>query len=184
MKKIFLITYFMLSFLTFSIEKKWAREIKKEINMYQIDTKLYRSQQLKKEDYEILYKYNINTIINLRFFGRNSDIKIFSDKNLNLISKPLKTWNVSTDEIADILYQIEKNSQSGSVLIHCYHGSDRTGLISSMYRIIYQNWTIEDAKKELIYGPYGFHEIWFNIPKMFNEETINEIKIKIEKLKK
>ena len=38
------------------------------------------------------------------------------------------------------------------VLLHCYHGSDRTGASVAMYRIIFENWTIDDAVKEMKQG--------------------------------
>ncbi len=48
----------------------------------------------------------------------------------------------------------EQNQQK--VLLHCYHGSDRTGASVAMYRIIFQNWSTTDALAEMKHGGYGF----------------------------
>lgn len=86
--------------------------------------------------------------------------------------------------MASVLWQIEQNQKQGAVLVHCYHGADRTGLISAMYRIIYQHWTLEDAKKEMMEGPYGFHSIWKNIEHSFTEDNLSEIKQELVGLRK
>jgi len=53
--------------------------------------------------------------------------------------------------------------QGGPYLIHCHHGSDRTGLMIAMYRILHQHWTTQQALAEMTLGGYGFHPLWQNI---------------------
>ena len=36
--------------------------------------------------------------------------------------------------------------------MHCYHGADRTGLVVAMYRVIYQGWSFDAARSEMIDG--------------------------------
>ena len=79
---------------------------------------------------------------------------------------------------------IEKQQQQGAVLIHCYHGADRTGLISGMYRIIYQGWTVADAKEEMLHGPYGYHSIWKNIANLFTEKTVKQVRQHVAELRR
>ena len=57
-------------------------------------------------------------------------------------------------------------------LVHCYHGADRTGLIVASYRVIYQNWDLNEAKREMQQGPYGYHSVWKNIDNFFNDKKI------------
>lgn len=181
MKKILAFLLLFVSLVTYSND--WATLVSEPINMYKLDEGVYRSQQLSIEDKVLLDELGIKTMISLRFFGRNKDKKVFGETDLNLIRKPLTTWYITPKEIADILYNIEIAKEDGGVLFHCYHGSDRTGLISGMYRIIYQNWEIDEALKELREGPYGFHTIWINIPRMFKQEVIDEIKNEINILR-
>ena len=46
----------------------------------------------------------------------------------------------------------------------------------AMYRIIYHNWTIEQAKKEMLNGPYGYHSVWKNLEALFTESTVKEVR--------
>ena len=39
-------------------------------------------------------------------------------------------------QIADVLPTIRERQKEGAVLVHCYHGADRTGLVVAMYRVI------------------------------------------------
>jgi len=161
----------------------WATEVGKETNLYRLDDKLFRSEQLTEKDYELLRKNNINTLINLRFFDRNDDRQAFGKTSLTLVNTPLLTWSITPQEVARVLWQIEQHQRNGAVLIHCYHGADRTGLISAMYRVVYQNWELNEAKREMMQGPYGFHSVWKNIEGFFTEKNINEIKQELAKLR-
>ena len=161
----------------------WATEVGKETNLYRLDDKLFRSEQLTEKDYELLRKNNINTLINLRFFDRNDDRQAFGKTTLTLVNTPLLTWSITPQEVARVLWQIEQHQRNGAVLIHCYHGADRTGLISAMYRIVYQNWELNEAKREMMQGPYGFHSVWKNIEGFFTEKNINEIKQELANLR-
>lgn len=162
-------------------EKDWAKPVKQEVNLYQIDEKLFRSQQLEEKEYELLRELQVETIISLRFFDRDEDEEVFAGKGLELVNIPLKTWNIKAEEVAKVLWEIEKYQKEGAVLVHCYHGADRTGIVSAMYRVIYQNWTLEEAKRELIEGPYGFHSIWKNIQNFFTEENEKIIRTELER---
>ncbi len=181
MKKIILLFLLLVSCFVYSNDHILL--INKEKNMYKLDEGVYRSKQLELEDLSIINELGIKTIINLRYFNRDKDKKIFKETDLVLINNPLKTWDITPEEVANVLYDIELSKENGAVLFHCYHGSDRTGLIAGMYRIIYQGYEISEALDELIDGPYGFHKIWFNIPRMFNEITVERIKNEIIKLR-
>ena len=45
-----------------------------------------------------------------------------------------------------------------------------------MYRIIFQNWSTDDALNEMKHGGYGFHPIWRNIEALFTPENIRWIR--------
>ena len=60
--------------------------------------------------------------------------------------------------------------------------SDRTGLIVAMYRVIYQNWDLNEAKREMQQAPYGYHSIWKNIDNFFTEENVAKIKVRLNEL--
>lgn len=164
-------------------EQQWAKAVDQSVNLFQVTPTLYRSEQLTAKDTPVLQQQNIHTIINLRFFDREDDQEELSHLPLHLINHPLKSWNVKPKEIAAVLYDIEQAQKKGGVLVHCYHGADRTGLIIGMYRIVNQGWSIDAAQKEMTEGPYGFHTVWRNIPKMYNQETVTQVKLELERLR-
>ncbi|WP_306424935.1 protein-tyrosine phosphatase family protein [Neisseria wadsworthii] len=124
--------------------------------MCKVDARLYRSEQLVRDDIAQIERLGIQSIVNLRFFDRNDDRQLLGGRGFNLINSPLLTWHIKPKNIAEMLYLIEASQQSGPVSVHCYHGADRTGLIVGMYRIIYQGWPVEAAKQEMQQGSYGF----------------------------
>lgn len=161
----------------------WAGAVDKEANLYNLDGKLFRSEQLSPQSYALLKQQNIKTLINLRFFDRNDDLQAFGNTDLKLVNTPLLTWAISPKDVANVLWEIEQAQKQGAVLVHCYHGADRTGLISAMYRVVYQDWTLAEAKREMLQGGYGFHAIWKNIENFFTEQNVKEIKAYLAELR-
>lgn len=49
-------------------------------------------------------------------------------------------------KIVDTIHELIEEGKT--VLVHCAHGSDRTGLIMALYRLIYEGWTAEAAYAE------------------------------------
>ena len=162
----------------------WATVVDQSVNLYQVDKKLFRSEQLSAKDYPLLKQHNVRTIVNLRFFDRNDDQEAFGETGIKLVNTPLISWSISPQEVADVLWQIRQAQQTGGVLVHCYHGADRTGLISAMYRVIYQKWHLAEAKREMMQGPYGFHSIWQNMPNFFTDENVQAIQQRLDELAK
>ena len=98
---------------------------------------------------------------------------VLAEQNFKLVHIPINTWAMDRNDLLDVMKAIQTaKQQDQKVLIHCYHGSDRTGASVAMYRIIYENWTIDDALNEMKHGGYGFHPIWGNIEKLFSPENI------------
>lgn len=163
---------------------RWATPVKQDANLYRIDDKLYRSEQPVADDGDAIEKLGIKSVINLRYFDRNDNDTHLKNRGLTLLNRPLRSWRIKPEDIAQTLYLIEKQQRQGAVLIHCYHGADRTGLISGMYRIIYQGWTVADAKEEMLHGPYGYHSIWKNIANLFTEKTVKQVRQHLAELRR
>ena len=159
----------------------WANQIKADANFYQVDNKLYRSEQPIGADVSTIHAHAIKTIINLRQ-GQDDNPALFGD-TITLIKEPLITWRVKLSDIARILYTIEKHQKTGAVLIHCRHGADRTGIVIAMYRVIYQGMSINEARTEMKYGDYGYHLIWKNLDNLLSETNINQVKHELNRLK-
>jgi protein tyrosine/serine phosphatase len=66
---------------------------------------------------------------------------------------------ITTDDLVEALRIFREADKP--VLVHCMHGSDRTGSFVAAYRIVFQNWTREAALDEFRHGGFGYHEKWF-----------------------
>ena len=131
-------------------------------NFYRVDELLFRSAQLDGSYAAKLHELGIKSIVNLRHFSRGGDRRAFGDQ-FWLANKPLQSWEIKPAQIADVLRTIRERQKEGAVLMHCYHGADRTGLVVAMYRVIYQDWSLGAARSEMIDGGYGFHSMWQDI---------------------
>lgn len=156
--------------------RTWAHVISKPHNFYRVSEHVYRSEQPTGDVLALLRKQNIQMVINLR--ASNLDARVLqSIAHIQMVHIPINTWSINREELLQVMQSIEKaKQQNKNVLIHCYHGSDRTGASVAMYRIIFENWSREDAINEMKHGGYGFHPIWFNIEKLFSPENIKWIR--------
>lgn len=84
------------------------------------------------------------------------------------------------DQIVIKAMNILSREKNGPFLIHCKYGADRTGLMSAMYRILYQNWSKEMAIDEMLNGGYGFHSIWANIIEYIEKADIDSLRHAIQ----
>ena len=155
--------------------KQWAHPILTQSNFYQISPKLFRSERPDQALIPELQKHQIDVVINLRH--RNQDANTFKASSFKLVHIPIQTWNINRQDLLMVMQQIQKaHRQNQNVLIHCYHGSDRTGASVTMYRIIFEDWSTTDALNEMKHGGYGFHPIWKNIEGLFSPENIKWIR--------
>lgn len=153
----------------------WGSAINQPHNFYQVSTDIFRSEQPSTQLLPDLKKYNIKTIINLR--SRDEDQSTFAGSSYHLVHIPIDTWSINREDLLKVMREIQMAKQKNqSVLIHCYHGSDRTGASIAMYRIIFEHWSSKDALNEMKYGGYGFHPIWINIEKIFQPDHIKWIR--------
>lgn len=158
----------------------WGQAIQLADNFYQISPTVYRSEQPDADLVPALKQQGIRRVINLR--QRNPDEKVFASQPFNLVHIPINTWSINRTQLLEVMRTIKHAEQNQEkVLVHCYHGSDRTGASIAMYRIVFQNWSKEDAIKEMKYGGYGFHPIWRNIEPLFSDDNIAWIRTQLDK---
>jgi tyrosine-protein phosphatase SIW14 len=153
---------------------KWASKVIESSlkNWYKLDNHIYRSEQPDEKEFKIIKELGIGTILNLR--ERHTDNKETKNINLKLYHYKLSTRKINYNDLVKILKIIKK--EKSPILIHCWHGSDRTGAVAAVYRIIFQNWSKKDALDELINGGYGYHSIFTNIPELIKNLNIKKLK--------
>ncbi|GAU03410.1 dual specificity protein phosphatase family protein [Burkholderia stabilis] len=143
-------------------------------NLHRITPTLYRSAQLSREDVPELQKLGIRKVISFRAF--HADDSILAGTQIKMQRIRINTWYIRDEDMVTALKALRTADQDGPVLIHCQHGADRTGLVSALYRMVYQGWTREQALDELQHGGYGFHPIWQNITNYLKHVDVERLR--------
>jgi protein tyrosine/serine phosphatase len=144
-------------------------------NFYKLDEHVYRSAQPDSEGAEQISDLGIRHILNLRM--SQTDQEVTEGLGVTLHNVKMHVLNIRDEDIVNALRII--TSADGPVLIHCLHGSDRTGVVAAMYRVVLQNWSKEEALNEMVSGGYGFHHIFINIKEYIINADVVGIKNKI-----
>ncbi|OAT45790.1 protein tyrosine/serine phosphatase [Proteus hauseri ATCC 700826] len=168
--KFLLFTYF---FLLIGCSSRSSDVLVAPENFHQVSAQVYRSGQPTHGEMKWLELQGIKTIINLRqYHSDNDDVE---GTQLKIFQVRMNANNITNSDVIEVLRKI--NSTSEPVLVHCWHGSDRTGAIIAMYRLVFEDWTKEQAIAELRKKEYGYHETFFpNIIQYIEEVDISAIK--------
>ncbi len=126
-------------------------------NSYRVSADLYRSGQPEREGFTALQQMGVRSVLNLREFHK--DIRKARHTQLYLMSYPVAAGELTAADVENCLALIEQAPKP--VLVHCWHGSDRTGMIVAAYRIVYQGWSVEAAEREFRDECFGYHEFWY-----------------------
>ena len=142
-------------------------------NFHKVSDDLFRSAQPTADGMKNLKKFGIEMVVNLRSY--HSDRDELGDTALDYEHIYMKAWHPERKEIIRFL-RLVTDSERTPILVHCQHGADRTGTMVAIYRIVIQGWTKEKAITEMTEGPFGFHEIWKNLPSWIEELDVESIK--------
>lgn len=126
-------------------------------NLHRVSEELYRSGQPESEGFTALEQMGVRSVLNLREYHK--DTRKARHTNLHLMAYPVAAGQVTAADVENCLRLLQDAPKPA--LVHCWHGSDRTGIVVAAYRIIYQGWSIEAAEKEFRDDTYGHHEFWY-----------------------
>lgn len=160
---------------------QWAQPVTLDgvPNLHQVSSTLYRSAQPKKRGFRSLVaELGVKTDITLR--ATHSDEKHVQGLGIEIVAIPMHTWHIEREDVVAALRAIRAAEKRGPVLLHCQHGADRTGLISALYRIVFQGWSKDAAAAEMLQGGFGYHAVWGNIPTFINTVDIAALKKDVE----
>lgn len=142
-------------------------------NFYRVSETLYRAGQPSAAQMQALETFGIKTVLNLRQY--NSDDKEAKGTALQLHHVKMNAGRIHDEDVIEALRIIHNAPKP--VLVHCWHGSDRTGVIVAMYRIVFQDWTKEAAIAELKQPQFGHHQRTYrNIPRYLETVDVDAIK--------
>lgn len=106
-------------------------------------------------------EYHIKSIVDLRFPGtadleNNPEIpaELTAEQEAVAKIKGVNYFNNGSDQVPnqknlDVFFKIMDDKANYPVLIHCFHGTGRAEMYSALYRIEYENFTNEEARKNV-----------------------------------
>lgn len=153
-------------------DERWAVPVVGADNMYKVSDRLYRSAQPDALGMKNIEELGIKTVISLR--SGQKDIELAKRTNLKLIHVSMRAWNPQYNDAVTVMRLL--NESTAPILIHCYHGADRTGMMVALYRMVYEDWNREDALDEMLNGGYGYHSMWKDIVTFIKEVDIEQLK--------
>lgn len=120
-------------------------------NLHQVDGNVWRSSQPEKRDFRALEKDGIREVLNLRRY--HSDDAIAG--NLVCHHVRMTAGKINDKNMLEALRVLAAAKQP--IVVHCWHGSDRTGAVIAMYRMVIRGWPRERAIAEMVDPRYGHH---------------------------
>jgi protein tyrosine/serine phosphatase len=154
-------------------------------NLHRVNAALYRSAQPSREGFVLLDANEslasgdppIRTILSLRVYKDDSSL-VAASSALRLEDISFKTWHPEDEDVVKFL-RIATTPALQPVLVHCRHGSDRTGTMVAVYRIVVEGWTKAEASDEMIHGGYGFHPLWQNLLRYIETLDVDAIRAQV-----
>lgn len=153
---------------------EWAQAVQVSglPNLHRVSDKLYRSAQPTAEGMRQAERLGIRTVVSLR--SRQRDASLAAGTDLLLRHVPMRAWDPHMPGVVAALSAIAVSP--GPVLVHCWHGADRTGMVVALYRMVEQGWTREAAIREMLEGGYGYHSIWKDIIAFLETVDVEELR--------
>ncbi len=126
-------------------------------NFRQVNDWLYRGGQPDEAGLIELRDFGIRTVISFRWRESINDWEreACHELGLSFFSIPLNYTNVPKAVHIEQFFALLDELEQRPMFVHCYHGSDRTGLMVGIYRIAEDGWTVDQAYKEM--KACGFH---------------------------
>ena len=124
-------------------------------NLHRVDRKVWRSGQPTRCDFRELEKQGIGEVLCLRRWHSDKE----EAGGLRLHHVRMRAGDIRDRDIVAALRVMVAAEEP--LLVHCFHGADRTGVIVAMYRMIVQGWPREKAIAELEDPRHGHHEAVF-----------------------
>jgi protein tyrosine/serine phosphatase len=131
---------------------EWAQPVGDQYNLYQMTPTLYRSAL---PDSRQCRCWKTSRSARSSILLPESDNNWLKAPSIRQVQLVYRTNHVDDSDVLAALRAIKEAEANGAVLMHCKHGSDRTGLMAAMYRVVVQGWSKEEALNEMTLGGFG-----------------------------
>jgi len=132
--------------------------VDEQFNFHFVTPFLWRSAQPSEKSLQRMRDHGLKTLINLKRDETNHAWERSAAERIGLqyYYFPMDAeGDHDLEQIAEIL-RVIKDPANHPVLIHCHGGKDRTGLISSIFKIEYTEEDFNDIYKEMLV--FGYHQ--------------------------
>lgn len=131
-------------------------------NFHEVHPWLFRGGQPRRDGMRELYDMGVRTVIDLRCDPNQiaSEQQICEEHGMRFVSMPMVTSRKPTQQqinnFLSVVDNAHKTSDGGAVFVHCHHGSDRTGTMIAIYRMLRDHYSYSQAYNEML--RYGFNQ--------------------------
>ncbi len=139
-------------------------EIFEHLPNYQVVNEgLQRGGQPTERGFQILKDEGVKTILNLREESDNlaAEEALIKRLGLNYHSLVVSPFGFPSAELIHKAISIITDESKQPVFVHCLHGQDRTGMLIGIYRMVVEEWNLQDAYSEML--AMGFHAGFTNL---------------------
>lgn len=146
-------------------------------NLHRVDAKVWRSSQPTRQDFRKLEKeQGIGEVLCLRRWHSDKQ----EARGMKLHHVRMNAGEIRDEDIVAALRVMIAAEEP--LLIHCFHGADRTGVVVAMYRMVVQHWPREKAIAELTDPRHGHHaEVFPNIREYLKTVDLESIRRQVDR---
>ena len=125
-------------------------------NFGQINATYFRGEQPEGADYNDLARIGIKAVIDLQADGSNHDeARLVQSAGMKFHRIPMTTHVAPTAEQIALFLGIVNDPAQQPVYVHCMGGKHRTGVMTAIYRMEQDDWTADQAFKEMKRYKFG-----------------------------
>lgn len=121
-------------------------------NFHKVHPYLYRGGEPTNKGVKELKKLGVTTLIDLRAPTKmaKAERKYAESIGLKYINLPMSAKAPTKKQVATLLSTIEEGKNKNEpVFVHCQHGSDRTGCMIGIWRVVKDGWKFDRTYKEM-----------------------------------
>lgn len=139
------------------------------LNFHTVHPFLFRSGDIDPTDFPALKAKGIQTVLSLEDEGGQASLAdaeraVAAQFGMKFVWQPMSNTDQPTLQQINKALETIVNPANRPVLVHCKHGSDRTGIVIAAYRIKYDHWTMAQAVTEMRqYGHFSGLFWWDSI---------------------